>query len=131
MESFFWVLLPLLFVLVIVFSQAVRRVTCPDCGDPMPIFYSPLRKTRRMWRAGGYLCSRCGCETNIAGQKVTADTPAAPFPTRSVSMMAAALLVGIGLWAMIWAAPPGPNPPQVANPVVVEPAEQKAFLPFK
>jgi hypothetical protein len=131
MESFFWVLLPFLFVFVIVFSQAARPVTCPDCGDPMPLFYSPFQKTRRMWRAGGYLCSRCGCETDMAGRKITADTPPAPFPTRSVSVLVVALVVAIGLIAVVLSPPlPKVTIPEI-KPVVVEPPEQKAFLPFK
>lgn len=77
--------------------QTFHRVKCPDCGEMLPLFYSPFKKTRRMWRAGGYLCAQCGCETNIAGQKVTADTPPAPFPTLHYALLAVFLLIGVGL----------------------------------
>jgi ABC-type sugar transport system permease subunit len=89
------VLVPFAFLLF----QAFHRVNCPDCGETLPLFYSPFKKTRRMWRAGGYLCARCGCETNMAGQKVTADTPPAPFPTLHWALLAVFLLIGVGLVA--------------------------------
>ena len=61
--------------------------------------------TRRQWRAGGYLCPRCGCETNMAGQKVTADTPPASFLTLQWALLGASLavllLVGVGLAASL------------------------------
>ena len=81
--------------------QAFHRVKCPDCGETLPLFCSPFKKTRRMWRAGGYLCARCGCETNMAGQKVTADTPPAPFPTLHCALLAVFLLIGGGLVATL------------------------------
>jgi hypothetical protein len=94
-------LLPLLVPLAFVLYYALHPVQCPDCGDTLPVFYSPFQKTRRMWRAGGYLCARCGCETNMAGQKVTADTPPAPFPTIQWALLAIGLLVGVGLAASL------------------------------
>jgi len=92
-------LLPLLVPLAFLLYQAFHRVNCPDCGETLPLFYSPFKKTRRMWRAGGYLCARCGCETNMAGQRVTADTPPAPFPTPTLqwALLAVFLLIGVGL----------------------------------
>ena len=48
----------------------LRRVNCPDCGARMPAFQSPFTKTRRQWLEGGYLCRRCGCETDLAGHRV-------------------------------------------------------------
>jgi DNA-directed RNA polymerase subunit RPC12/RpoP len=109
--------------------QALHRVKCPDCGETLPLFYSPFKKTRRMWRAGGYLCARCGCETNMAGQKVTADTPPPPVPARLWALLSVLLLVGIGLGVAGWlvtartAAPPAvPAPPVVVLPQQVPPA---------
>jgi len=90
-------MMPLIAVLLFALHQVLRRVQCPDCGDTLPILYSPFVKTRRMWRAGGYLCARCGCETDMAGRKITADTPPAPFPTLQWVMVAVLLMVGIGL----------------------------------
>jgi hypothetical protein len=117
-------LLPLLVPLVFFLWHALRRVDCPDCGAPLPIVYSPFRKTRRMWRAGGYLCARCGCETDTAGRKVTTDAPLPPVPTRQWALLSVLLLVGLGLgtagWLVtVWAAPPA----VAAPPVVVLPQQ--------
>jgi hypothetical protein len=122
---------PLLVPLVFFLWHALRRVDCPDCGAPLPIFYSPFRKTRRMWRAGGYLCARCGCETDTAGRKVTADTAMPPFPARQWALVVVLLLVGLGLAAAgrsiagravaappVVAAPPIIVAPQPAPPAV-------------
>jgi hypothetical protein len=99
MDTIWLSMAPFLVALASVLFLALRRVMCPDCGDPLPLFYSPFKKTRRMWRAGGYLCPRCGCETDTAGRKVTADTPPAPFPTLHWDLLAVLLLVGVGLAA--------------------------------
>src|SRR3954463_1184553 len=88
-----YVLLPFLVCAAFLLYQLTCKVHCPDCGARLPAFLSPFRKTRRMWRAGGYLCSRCGCETDTAGQKVTADTPPAPFPTLQWALLAGFLLI--------------------------------------
>jgi hypothetical protein len=90
-------ILPALVPLAFVLYYALHPVMCPDCGDTLPIFGSPWKKTRRMWWEGGYRCTRCGCETNMAGQKVTADTPPAPFPTLQFALLAVGLLLGVGL----------------------------------
>jgi hypothetical protein len=90
-------MLPLLVPFAFLLFQALRRVKCPVCGDTLPLLVSPFKKTRRMWRAGGYLCARCGCETNATGQKVTAVTPPAPFPTLHCALAAVFLLIGFGL----------------------------------
>jgi len=108
------ILLPFL---VVLFSMHCR-VQCPDCGDPLPVIYSPFKKTRRMWRAGGYLCARCGCETDIVGRKVTADTPLPPVPVRRWALLIVALLAGLGLGPAVSfltarvVAPPVVAPPQ-------------------
>src|SRR5262245_58335603 len=97
MFDFLIPLSPLLVSLGFVLWDALRSRDCPDCGAPLPIFYSPFRKTRRMWLAGGYLCSQCGCETDMAGRKVTAATPPAPFPVRHVVALVIVTLVGVGI----------------------------------
>jgi hypothetical protein len=111
-----------LLVPVVLFLRfAMRRVNCPDCGAPLPALISPFRKTRRMWRAGGYLCARCGCETDAAGRKVTADTPLPSFPARQWALVGVLLLVGLGLATAGWsladrvvATPPAVVPPRQA-----------------
>ena len=112
------ILLPVLAVLVIVLFQASRRVRCPDCDALLPVLVSPFEKTQRMWRAGGYLCERCGCETDTAGRKVTADTPAAPFPLRQWALCGVLLLVGCGLAASLLTVGPAAAavPPLVVVP---------------
>jgi len=97
--------------------HALRRVDCPDCGAPLPAFMSPFRKTRRMWRAGGYLCARCGCETDMAGRKVADDTPLPPFPTGQWVAIGVLLLIGLLLaWVGLVAIPDFYRPVQVAVP---------------
>jgi hypothetical protein len=124
MDTILISMLPLLVPLAFVLYYALHPVKCPDCGDTLPMFYSPFKKTRRMWRAGGYLCARCGCETNMVGQKVTANTPPAPFPAFQCALLAVGLLVGVGLAAgLIFcgraavAAPIGVDLPQQAPAV--------------
>jgi hypothetical protein len=92
------------------------------------IFYSPFRKTRLMWREGGYHCAGCGCETDTAGRKVTAGTALPPFPVRQWALVGVLLLVGIGLVTVGWsvavravAAAPAVALPQQAPPVVAAP----------
>jgi hypothetical protein len=48
----------------------LRRVNCPDCAARLSAWQSPFTKTRRQWLEGGYLCRRCGCETDVAGHKI-------------------------------------------------------------
>ena len=117
-------MLPLLVPILFLLYFALRVVKCPDCGETLPVLYSPMKKTRRMWRAGGYLCARCGCETNMAGEKVTADTPPAPFPTLQWAVLVVALLVGVGLGASLLfrgqaAVAAQPAPVVIAAPAVV------------
>jgi len=52
------------------FMIGLRRVNCPNCGARMPALQSPFTKNRRQWLEGGYLCRRCGCETDLAGRKI-------------------------------------------------------------
>ena len=74
---------------------------------------------------GSYLCARCGCETNLAGQKVTADTPPAPFPILHCALLAVCLLIGVGLVAtMIVVGERLAVPPVIAAPPVVAVPQQ-------
>jgi len=111
------ILLPLLMALAILLIRPFRRVQCPGCGEPLPVLYSPFEKTRRMWRAGGYLCARCGCETDMVGQKVTADTPLPPVPVLRWALVSLSLLVGVGFGMALWL---------VTGPVVAAPPAVKA-----
>ena len=123
-------LLPFFAALAFVLVHALHRVKCPDCGDPLPVFYSPFKKTRRMWRADGYLCARCGCETNTAGQKVTADTPTSPFPTLQWILLAVFLVVGVGLAASVMhIGPVAAEPPVVADPPAIVVPQQVPAVP--
>ena len=121
--SDFMVFLPVLVIAALFLIYAMRRVDCPDCGAALPKFYPPLRKTRRMWQAGGYLCARCGCETDVAGRKITADTPLPPIPARQWALVGVLLVVGLGLATAGWfiagrtaVAPPVAAVPQQAPP---------------
>jgi len=119
-----WPLLAFLPFFAYVLFHATWTIACPDCGARLPIVVSPLRKTRRMWRAGGYLCSRCGCETDTAGRKVTAGTAPPPFPARQWALVVVLLLVGLGLGAAGWsyAGRAAAPPPLVAIPQQAPPA---------
>ena len=130
MDTILISMLPLLVPLVFLLYYALHPVKCPDCGDTLPIVCSPFKRTRRMWLAGGYLCARCGCETNMAGKKVTADTPPAPFPTLQFALLGVALLVGAGLATSLirTALAVAATPPAVLaeEPVVVLPQQAPA-----
>ena len=52
----------------------MRRKACPDCGEPLSPFLSPLKKTWRHWVEGGYICVKCDCDVDMAGKKVPAGT---------------------------------------------------------
>ncbi len=132
MDTILLSMLPLLVPIAFLLFHALHRVKCPDCGETLPLLVSPFKKTRRMWRAGGYLCARCGCETNAAGQKVTADTPAAPVPTLQWALLAVFLLIGVGLVAsLIVVGERAPVAPVVAAPppVIALPPQAPAVAP--
>jgi hypothetical protein len=119
---------------VILLLLSLRRVSCPDCGDRLPFVQSPVTKTRRQWIAGGYLCQRCVCETNMAGQKVTADTPPARFPIHQWALLAVLLLIGGGLvTSLILVGQSTVEAPRVLEPlaVLVLPQEAPALVPIK
>jgi DNA-directed RNA polymerase subunit RPC12/RpoP len=118
------ILTPFLAALAFVLFHALRRVRCPDCGDPLPVLYSPFRKTRRMWRRGGYLCARCGCETDLAGRKVTADTAVPPSAPAQWALAAGLFLAGLGLLAgfKVAVSTAAAAPPVITAPQQVPPA---------
>lgn len=66
-------LFPFLFFFALLFLLG-RGKTCPSCHKPMPVFQSPLTKSRRQWLVGGYRCPNCGCETDLKGRQVAAST---------------------------------------------------------
>jgi hypothetical protein len=126
-DTIFLPLMPFLAALAFALFRALRRVECPDCGAPLPLFCSPLKKTSRMWRAGGFLCARCGCEADAAGLKVTAATPPAPFPTRQWAALAVLFVIGVGLAASVMFIGPGAAAPVVAaRPAVAAPPQVAA-----
>ena len=47
-----------------------RQKLCPDCNKPLPRIQSPFTKTKHQWIEGGFICSNCGCESDINGTKV-------------------------------------------------------------
>ena len=86
MDTMLYLLIAMIPALAFVLYYALHRVKCPDCGDTLQfMFYS---RSRRLVACRGrcYLCPRCGCETNVAGQKVTADTPPAFHPYSSLGL---------------------------------------------
>lgn len=77
MDGLFSFSLPVLLFIpffVVLMAHCLRRKDCPECGSPLSGFQSPFTKTRRQWVEGGYLCQNCGCETDLAGNKVAAGT---------------------------------------------------------
>ena len=98
----FWPLLAIApFFLFLVF-HGMRRQPCPSCGTPLSGFQSPLTKTRRQWIEGGYLCRRCGCESDLAGAPVPPDAGyrrVALF--QAIVLVAAAVLPAIVLGALL------------------------------
>ena len=125
----FLILLPFLAALAVVLSLTLRRVRCLDCGETLPLFISPFQKTRRMWRVGGYLCANCGCETNMAGQKVTEGTPIDPNPMARI-VTTIGLLVGFGLLGIgALLVRPVAQPPMVVQPQVLVQPQQAPQTP--
>jgi hypothetical protein len=73
MDSTFWVFVAFVPFFLFIFLNGRDR-SCPECGGPLPVLQSPLTKTKRQWVEGGYLCPRCGCESDIAGARVAPGT---------------------------------------------------------
>jgi hypothetical protein len=120
-------LLPLLmfvpfFVILLGFRR--RRRNCPDCGEPLPRIQSPFTKTRRQWVEGGYLCGSCGCETDLAGQKVAPGTGPRPgWMVRSVLLvMPPAIAAVILLLVAISLSKQEAGPPVAPDPLLAAPA---------
>lgn len=65
------------FFLFLVF-YGLRQKSCPDCQATLSGFQSPFEKTRRQWVEGGYRCHNCGCETDMAGAKMTENASMSP-----------------------------------------------------
>ena len=98
-----WLIPLVIFAPFFVWLLLIRRKSgpdCPDCGELLPQFQSPFTKTERMWRKGGHICRNCGCETDIAGNKV----PAGVAPQRlwiAISFGATILSMGLALMLLI------------------------------
>ena len=89
-----FVMLPFAIFFAWLFGFGMRRSKqCPDCGEPLPILQSPFTKTKRQWWEGGYLCPKCGCETDTAGRRILAGTP--PRPGSIASGIALLVVTGI------------------------------------
>lgn len=101
METILISFLPFLAFFVILLVYALRRVPCPDCGETLPSIYSPSQKTSRMWRSGGYLCAHCGCETDMAGRRVTADTPLDRSPKLLLLLLVILVLAGLAFGSAV------------------------------
>lgn len=89
-----------------------HRKSCPDCAQPLPFFQSPLTKTKRQWLEGGYLCRNCGCETNVAGEKVAPGTAPRPdaVPKGILLVTPFAVILGILLFFILSPPPQAPKP---------------------
>lgn len=84
-------LLPFAIFFAWLFVPSIRhQKACPDCGQSLPIFQSPLTKTNRQWIEGGCVCRHCGCETDYSGAKVASGTPPR---TRSIVIGATLLAI--------------------------------------
>jgi len=84
------------FVILMFFRQPKP---CPDCGQQLPRFISPFKKTKRHWIEGGCLCPACGCDVDTAGRKVPAGRPLRLRPLVTVIVMAT-LFIGLGVILM-------------------------------
>ena len=70
---------------------------CPTCDQPLSILQSPLTKTKRQWREGGYVCKNCGCQVDLAGKEV----PASPLPDQGKVVFAGVGLLTLSLAPVI------------------------------
>lgn len=74
MLSTFWPVLAFAPFFLLLILHGSRRRSCTACGGPLFGFQSPLTKLRRQWIEGGYLCQRCGCESDLSGVRVAPGT---------------------------------------------------------
>lgn len=109
-----------LFFAWLFFSGMGCRKACPDCKEVLPIIQSPFTKTKRQWFEGGYLCRNCGCETNLAGEKVASGTgPRLGYVVRSVLLVALPAIAGTAMLFFIKSTLFAPRPLAVAPALAV------------
>lgn len=92
----FAALLPFAFFFAMFFgillTNAMRGQTCPNCGQWLPGVVSPFEKTRRQWIEGGYVCTTCGCEMDVAGRRYATPSTVARTSRAMVSVLAVTAL---------------------------------------
>ena len=95
--------LPLLpFVVFFAAMLLMGKRSCPDCGERLSNFQSPLTKTRRQWIEGGYLCRRCGCESDLSGHRIEPGTPLSYRPfVIAIGILAAAIVPAVVMLVVI------------------------------
>jgi hypothetical protein len=109
----------LVFAVVFIYFQAMQRKVCPHCNQPLPLYYSPFKKTKRQWVEGGYVCPHCGCESDVTGREVPAGTPlqyrALYF---SLGRLTLAVVSGVVLLTLLFRGSfvARPHPPLIAKP---------------
>lgn len=111
-----WFLFPFLVFIVIILAR--RPPGCPDCGARLGVFQSRLTKTKRQWVEGGFLCQRCGCESDRSGVKVPAGVGYRRTALlRGFAMLAVAMVpaVGLGVWVLATSREPAPPRTAVAS----------------
>jgi DNA-directed RNA polymerase subunit RPC12/RpoP len=90
------------FFVLLLFWMTRRPKRCPECGERLPVFQSPLTKSWRQWVEGGYVCRKCGCEADIAGRKVPAGTlPRARSLVLGIVLLATAAVPAVILVALL------------------------------
>jgi hypothetical protein len=79
-ETTFYLVIAALFVLggcLVIYGTIVknrwginfRRLSCANCGAPMPQARVPASGRQFMW--GGVTCPKCGCEMDKWGRRLT------------------------------------------------------------
>ncbi len=99
----FWIaLFPFVLFFAWLVAFGMRKRCCPDCGEGLSPLQSPFTKTRRQWLEGGLLCGNCGCETDTAGNAVSAETwPKTRRLMASAVLAAFLLILAIEMLAML------------------------------
>src|SRR4051794_10459285 len=102
MDPYLWPLLAFVPFFALLIWHGLRVRSCPECGGPLYGLQSPLTKTHRQWVEGGYLCRRCGGETDLAGVRVPAGTgPRRGAMLMGVALVAAAVVPAVVLGALL------------------------------